>query len=239
MITKSAIIDFYADKANGVHRYNTEEFFKREAEEKLFHMGSGSSLLDFGCGTGDLLVYYSAAFQSMLGVDISANMVQRARQRLDEFGLGTVAVAQADEADVWRVVGNSKFDVITSAGVMQYLSASQIEDFLRLARVHLLPGGRIAIFDLVDPRLYWLFKYGWFHEKPLDPQLVVRSLIQTGRVLGRKLVRSLAGRPEDHIGYTHHPVIVQRAAESSGFQCRIVCSMYYEYRYHALLTAIA
>jgi len=238
MITKSAIIDFYADKANGVHRYNTEEFFRREAEEKLFHMGSGTSLLDFGCGTGDLLVYYSTAFQSMSGVDISANMVQRARQRLDQFGLETVSVAQADEADVWRVVGDSKFDVITSAGVMQYLSVSQMHDFLRSARMHLLPGGRIAMFDLVDPRLYWLFKYGWFNESPLDARLVVRSLMQTGRVLGRKLLRSLAGRPEDHIGYSHHPATVKRAADRNGFQCRIVCSMYYEYRYHALLTPL-
>lgn len=238
MITKSAIIDFYADKANGVHRYNTEEFFKREAEEKLFHMGSGSSLFDFGCGTGDLLVYYSTAFQSMSGVDISANMVQRARQRLDEFGLESVNVAQADEANVWSVVGDSKFDVITSAGVMQYLSVSQMEVFLSSARMHLLPGGRIAMFDLVDPRLYWLFKYGWFNERPLDPMLVVRSLMKTGRVLGRKLLRSLAGRPEDHMGFCHHPVVVQRVAERKGFQCRIVCSMYYEYRYHALLIPI-
>lgn len=238
MITKSAIIDFYADKANGVHRCNTEEFFKREAEEKLFHMGSGSSLFDFGCGTGDLLVYYATAFQSMSGVDISANMVQRARRRLDEFGLESVTVAQADEAEVWRVVGHSKFDVITSAGVMQYLSVSQIEEFLRSARMRLLPGGRIVMFDLVDPRLYWLFKYGWFNERPLDPKLFVHSLTQTGRVLVRKLLRSLARRPEDHMGYSHHPVVVQRVAESNGFQCRIVCSMYYEYRYHALLTPL-
>jgi cyclopropane fatty-acyl-phospholipid synthase-like methyltransferase len=171
----------------------------------------------------------------MSGVDISANMVQRARQRLDEFGLESVNVAQADEANVWSVVGDSKFDVITSAGVMQYLSVSQMEGFLGSARMHLLPGGRIAMFDLVDPRLYWLFKYGWFNERPLDPMLVVRSLMKTGRVLGRKLLRSLAGRPEDHMGFSHHPVVVQRAAERNGFQCRIVCSMYYEYRYHALL----
>ena len=238
MITKSDIINFYADNTNGSHRYNTEEFFKLEAKEKLFHMGSGTSLFDFGCGTGDLLVYYSTAFQCMSGVDISANMVQRARRRLDEFGLESVTVAQADETDVWSVVGDSRFEVITSAGVMQYLSVSQIEEFLRSARMRLLPGGRIAMFDFVDPRLYWLFKYGWFNERPLEFKLVLQSLIQTGRVLVRKLLRSLAGRPEDHIGYSHHPVVVQRAAERNGFQCRIVCSMYYECRYHALLTPL-
>ena len=239
MISKDDVIRYYADKANGVHRYNTEEFFELEAREKLFHMGPGEALLDFGCGTGDLLAYYAAQFGSMLGVDISDNMVQRARQRLDGFGLQHVEVAQADEGKVWDVVGGRRFDVITSAGVMQYLSGEQIAAFLTAARQRLTAGGRVTMFDLVDPRLYWLFKYGWFRDRPLDAGAAASAIAQSGRVLARKLLRALSGRAEDHIGFTHHPVVVQMAAERTGFRCRIVCSMYYEYRYHALLTPAA
>jgi cyclopropane-fatty-acyl-phospholipid synthase len=236
MITKEAVIEYYADKANGVHRFNTEEFFELEAREKLFHMGSGQALLDFGCGSGDLLAYYAPQFGSMLGVDLSDNMVRRARQRLDRFGLQHVQVAQADEGKVWEVAGDRRFDVITSAGVMQYLSGEQIAAFLTAARPRLAAGGRVTMFDLVDPRLYWLLKYGWFRDRPLNPWLVVSAVARTGRIWTRKLVRRLSGRAEDHIGYTHHPLVVQRAAEQTGYRCRIVCSMFYEYRYHALLT---
>jgi cyclopropane-fatty-acyl-phospholipid synthase len=238
MITKDDVKIYYSDKVNGVHRYNTEEFFEFEAREKLFHMSSGGALLDFGCGTGDLLAYYAPQFTTMLGVDISANMVRRARQRLDAFDLHHVAVEQADEDQVWKVIGDRRFDVITSAGVMQYLSGEQIYAFLAEARTRLTPGGRVTFFDLLDPRLYWLIKYGWFCERPLDAWLIAKALKTTGRTLARKVVRRLSGRAEDHIGYAHHPIVVQRAAEQAGFSCRIVCSMYYEYRYHALLTPI-
>jgi len=235
MITKEAIVHFYSDKTNGIHRFNDEGFYQLEAREKLFHMGSGASLLDFGCGSADLLVYYAPHFERMLGCDISDNMVTRARGRLAQFAITNASVEQADEIAVWRLVAGQRFDFITSAGVMQYLSESQIRLFLGRARDHLNLKGRITLFDLVDPRVYWLAKYGWFQAQPMGLRAMGSGLKQSSKIVLRKLIRSLANRPEDHMGFSHHPSHIEAVAQAEGYRVRFVRSMYYEYRYHALL----
>jgi cyclopropane-fatty-acyl-phospholipid synthase len=235
MITKDDVIQYYADKSNGVHRYNTEAFFELEAKEKLFHMGAAESILDFGCGTADLLAYYAPHYAVVLGVDLSDNMVARANQRLAKFGFAHARARQADETTVWAIDPTLHFDVITSAGVMQYLSEAQIASFLAHAKERLTDAGRITMFDLVDPRLYWLMKYGWFRNQPLKAADLVSAAGTTGRIWARKAVRALSRKAEDHIGFSHHPAAIESLASREGFSVQIVRSMYYEYRYHVLL----
>ncbi|MGA9189793.1 MAG: class I SAM-dependent methyltransferase, partial [Methanosarcina sp.] len=51
--------EYFSDKKDGGHRHSTEEFLSKEAKEKLLHLDGGTSLLDFGCGAGELLIYYA------------------------------------------------------------------------------------------------------------------------------------------------------------------------------------
>ncbi len=235
MISKADVVAFYADKSSGLHRYDTEDFYRLEASEKAYHLGKGLSLLDFGCGTADLLVYYAEAFGQMTGVDISQNMLDHARRRLDTFGLRQVELHCADEARVWNCVADRKFDVITSAGVMQYLSEGQIKSFLQAANSHLKSGGRIALFDLVDPRIYWMIKFGWFIDRPHTAGSVLRACAVTARRMARKFLAAVQGKSSDIMGFAHHPAVIQTIAQDQGFTVRLVRSMYYEYRYHVIL----
>lgn len=47
MSTNQAIIKFHVEQANGLHRFNAEEFLQPEAHEKPFYAGSGGRLLNF------------------------------------------------------------------------------------------------------------------------------------------------------------------------------------------------
>ena len=53
---------YWATRSDGGHRSQAEAFLRKEAAEKLFHLGRGEALLDLGCGSADLLVYYADAF---------------------------------------------------------------------------------------------------------------------------------------------------------------------------------
>src|SRR5690554_3193466 len=55
--------EFFADKRSGGHRSSAEEFLSMEAREKLFHLNGGKTILDFGCGAGELLVYYAPEYE--------------------------------------------------------------------------------------------------------------------------------------------------------------------------------
>ena len=76
--------EFFADKRSGGHRSSAEEFIAMEAREKLFHLDGGKTLLDFGCGAGELLVYYASEYEKTIGVDFSPSMLEEASKRIKE-----------------------------------------------------------------------------------------------------------------------------------------------------------
>ena len=226
---------FYVDATSGLHRENTEEFFAREAAEKLFHLGKGSSILDFGCGSADLTVYYTKRFGRVVAADLSANMLERARKRAAEFDAAHVVFLHADDATVWDRLGGERFDVITTAGVMQHLSPAEVESFTRRALGSLNDGGRIVHFDIPDPRIYLLVRLGFFDPTAWRWRDLPRSLYLLAKLLGRRALDAFRGHPTDIMGYQHHPATIRNIASRCGFHAETVSSMYYEYRYHAML----
>ena len=234
-MSKEEIIAYFSAQANGVHRYNNEEFFEREAQEKIFHIGAAKDILDFGCGTGDLLAYFAKQYVTVVGADISEPSVVRARERLAQFGAENAEVFCADENTLWQHLNGRHFDAIVSAAVMQYLSESQLGALLRNAHAYLAPAGRIIMFDVIDPRLYWVVKYGWFRDGPVNLGYVLGGANRSLRILLRKFVRGIAGKPEDYMGRAHFPNTLERVAKEEGFSFTVIRSMYYEYRYHALM----
>lgn len=229
------LLDFYSDKVSGLHRLSEESFLAKEAREKIFHLGPAASVLDFGCGTADLTAYYAQAYEKVVGADFSANMLEHARRRLDGFGHPEVTLIEADDRAIWGHVIGQQFDVITTAGVMQHLSLARFEAFLQGARGALNRGGRVVLFDLIDPRRYRLAELGIFGARPG----FVCAAVAVGRNLPALLLRRLRmarnGRENDRIGFEHHPMHVCRIAERQRFSVEFVNSMYYEYRFHVLL----
>ena len=226
---------FYSSATSGLHRENTEEFFEREAAEKLFHLGEGDGLLDFGCGTADLTVYYTRRFCRIVGVDFSANMLDRARVRAAAFGASDLRFIQADDKSVWEKLGGECFDAVTTAGVMQHLSPADVETFTRRALEFLTDQGRIIYFDIPDPRIYLLVRLGAFGPRPWRWRDLPRSLYLLGKLIARRMFDAWRGHPTDIMGYQHHPAALRDIAVRCGLSAEVVSSMYYEYRYHLIL----
>jgi len=104
---------------------------------------SGERALDVGCGCGDSSCAAARAVAPgpVLGVDLSAGMLGRARERAREEGLAHLRFEQAD-AQV-HPFGAEKFDVILSRfGVMFF--ADPAAAFRNLAR-SLRRGGRMTL----------------------------------------------------------------------------------------------
>ncbi|MEO6773412.1 MAG: methyltransferase domain-containing protein [Kofleriaceae bacterium] len=215
--------DYWAERSDGGHRSQAEEFLHKEAAEKLFHLGSGAALLDLGCGSADLLVYYAGAFARVVGADFSARMLAEAARRVAARALA-VELVEADDATIWdRVTGT--FDRITAGQVVQYLEPAQLERFLQRARDRLATGGRVLLFDVIDPRIYTLSELGLFEPRP--------ALSRARRFLEVAVAR--LRRSSHEVGYRYAGYELARIAERAGFRCETVWSMYYEYRYHAVL----
>lgn len=103
-----------------------------------------AAALDFGCGVGRLTQALARRFETVVGVDVSARMVELAR-RVNRYGSRVTYVAN-DREDLAPVALGS-VDFVYSNITLQHIAPDQavryIREFLRVLR----PGG-IAVFQV-------------------------------------------------------------------------------------------
>lgn len=120
-------------------------------------VAAGERVLDIGCGCGDStlrLAQRVGTAGAVVGVDISAGMLQRAAERARSAGLAQVAWVNAD-AQTHRFTA-PPFDVVFSRfGVMFFADPTAAFTNLRTA---LRPGGRLAfVCWQALPENPWMF----------------------------------------------------------------------------------
>jgi arsenite methyltransferase len=111
-------------------------------------LNPGDAVLDIGCGAGvDSLVaaHLVGAGGRVVGLDVTAAMVERARARLSQLGLANVTFEVGD-AEALPFPDND-FDAIISNGVFN-LTLNKEKALKETHRV-LKPGGRLMLADMV------------------------------------------------------------------------------------------
>lgn len=121
--------------------------------------GPGSRVLEVGCGSGHDTVFLAACGADVVAADPSAEMLARARTRLDAGGLagrarficcGVDALADHLPASL-RVDG-----VVSNFGALNCVAS--LEPFARLVRARLAGGGRVIVGVMPPtclPELFW------------------------------------------------------------------------------------
>jgi ubiquinone/menaquinone biosynthesis C-methylase UbiE len=130
----------------------------REEAADLAAIRPGESVLEVGCGTGELTRRArtragSAAF--VCGIDPAAEMISVARAKSERAGLGIDYRVAAIEA---LPFADASFDVVLSSLMMHHLPPDLKQRGLAEVRRVLKPGGRLLIVDLKRPsgHLAWL-----------------------------------------------------------------------------------
>ena len=113
-------------------------------------------VLDFGCGVGRLLPAFAAHAEAVVGVDISAAMLEEARRNCDDHHVGNVTLVRSDDA-LSAVEG--RFDLVHSAIVLQHLDPDR---GLRIVErlIGLLAPGGIGALQLVYGKAYYASTLG-------------------------------------------------------------------------------
>jgi len=108
-------------------------------------------LLDIGCGAGNYTLKLLERFPGASAwlIDLSAPMLERARERVQAVTTGSVSTLQTDvrHADL----PEGAFDVIVAGAVLHHLrDDAEWEAVFRKLHASLAPGGSLWIFDLIE-----------------------------------------------------------------------------------------
>lgn len=104
----------------------------------------GKTALDIGCGTGEFSRLLAKRFDKVVAIDLSPKMISVAKQLSEDFANIDFRVADVLQWELPR----EKFEAIVSIATLHHLP---VENLLPNLKAALLPHGRLAILDLLEP----------------------------------------------------------------------------------------
>lgn len=141
---------FTIDKFKGenLNEAAKDEFFQsgathiekiwNEIEESFIKNFKPNRALDFGCGVGRLVLPLASRCETVVGVDISPQMIEEAKKNCSERGVENASFALSDE-NLSKVEG--KFDLIHSFIVFQHINPTVGEKIFKRMTEMLNDGG--------------------------------------------------------------------------------------------------
>jgi demethylmenaquinone methyltransferase/2-methoxy-6-polyprenyl-1,4-benzoquinol methylase len=156
-------------------------------------VAAGDRVLDIGCGTGALAARLAQRGASVVAIDVSPEMLDRAAGRLEEAGMaGRVALRELGVAELDRFEAGA-FDVVTGVLVFSELSNDEVAYTLEACERVLDTGGRLMVADEVMPASL-LGRIGtWLLRLPFAVLAFVLAQSTTRRVAGLRARMEAAG----------------------------------------------
>lgn len=209
---------FWDGCSSPFHAEDSPEFYAQYAHElAVMFPDQAGRTLEIGCGNGALYPFLSARLGVYVGVDFSQSMLDAFSQAHPDLRLVC--------ADGSSYRDDGSYDLIFCNGVVQHFSYAMVEHMLDNVRDMLAGGGVCVIGMIPDRRLRFGFRSGYLRLHP--------ARIPCWRTL-LKYVRCGVMR-NDVMGTWFDAEAFIAVAQRHGFDCRILGSMCYRYRFHAVL----
>ncbi len=120
-------------------------------DELAQRLEAGGTILEVGCGTGNLLVQLAKTFPTAccIGVDIDEESLALARQRLEKAGIADRA--QARQGTVGQAVTPASVDAVAMVEVLHEIAPHIRPSVIQESAAALKPGGWMVIVDETYP----------------------------------------------------------------------------------------
>lgn len=112
---------------------------------------AGGSVLEVGCGTGNLLVLLAKSFPKArcIGVDIDEDSLKSAKERIEKAGI--TDRVEVRQGSVGRAVGPASVDAVVMVEVLHEIAPAVRPSVIKECAAALKPGGWMVIVDETYP----------------------------------------------------------------------------------------
>jgi ubiquinone/menaquinone biosynthesis C-methylase UbiE len=164
---------------------------------EFFSLHGSERVLNAGFGDGPQAIIYAGKFRQMIGVDIQAERLERARKMLRALGIQNVELVTANVESI--PLSDASFDVILAIDIIEHVEHP--EQFLREMRRLLIPGGQLVI------------TFPAMHDRFMDTMSAI------GRVLKpwKKREPHPTGWHPDHHQHEYPVSVWRKMVEAAGF----------------------
>ena len=256
------MVDFRKAWSSEIHsgnRSDSDEFLERKAKEHRSVLVDycnyiyGQSIVDLGCGAGELLASLASFMTITTAVDYSQSMMGRCRQLLASKNITDIATIISDISILPSL--SHKYWVSTGA-LSQYSDMYQLElifqSFIRNKDVT-----HIVFFDTIDPILYLVRVFGLTSYFNLKQECRDTESLSTNRRAKisssfKQILHSLASIlllraifynkpikiPGSIMGYAVSPAVWNSLCKKYNLNLTQVSSREFEYRYHVIISKL-
>jgi len=206
-------------------------------------------VLDIGCGTGDLVLDIARRGVEAVGIDFAADMVRICEASRVEAGLERARFQHVSVFD-FDSQGET-YDLISAQGLIEYISADQLDDLCRRALKLLAPGGAFVVGS--RNRLFNAFslnaftdmerKLGILDQMMLEAEAIAATADGAGALAAAEGIARSYPQPERHpetgvtvsVRYQYTPGELSRLLRGHGFAPASIFGAHY----HALPPSVA
>ncbi len=168
---------------------------------KKLSLGAGQTLLDIGCGWGQLIITAAKKYKvKVLGITLSLEQLNKVRERIANENLeDMVEVELAD----YRELGKRKFDRVLSVGMLEHVGKNHLEEYFLTVKKLLTDNGISLLHSITSFEEKtinnWIDKYifpgGYL---PTVKELIEKMGNEQFKILDVESLRRHYGRTLEH-----------------------------------------
>jgi len=231
---------YWEDETSSRNRSDSPIYLANKAVElsalvKMYNP-DGVSVVDLGCGAGELLFHLIHYLNIATAIDYSDSMLTVAKKNISS-SKGVPVFLKKDVLNFSKEINEHVW--VTTGAASQYLNSIELRELITNFKEN-ENGKSFYLFDTIDPVRYRVNPWGngYIQTPRKNLKLKIYSLYK--KIVGIYYLCFQANKRAHELdsaamGYAYLPSFWLDLAQDIGLNVEIVSSRYFEYRYHVIL----